>query len=89
VSELALIKRIHAELRDTDFASALSLCAEHERRWPHGMFELEREGARAIASCGVSSNDAARRASHFLTAYPHAPVALRVRSACEKQLPKR
>lgn len=87
-SEFALVKRIHAELRETDFSSVLSLCAEHERRWPHGMFELEREGARAIASCGVRSNDAERRANQFLTAYPHAPVAVRVKSACEKQLSK-
>jgi hypothetical protein len=81
-SELALLKRMHEALRASDFATALSLCAEHERRWPHGTFELEREGVHAIASCGANSEDAARRASEFLQAHPHAALAMRVRSFC-------
>jgi hypothetical protein len=87
--ELMLVTRMHAALRQGDFSAALALCAEHERRWPHGVFELEREGVRAIASCGANTNDAASRAKRFLSAHPHTPVAMRVSSACAAQLPKR
>jgi hypothetical protein len=88
-TELAMMKRLHTALRDADFSTALALCAEHARRWPHGVFELEREGVRAIASCGGNSDDAALRAKRFLTAHPHSPVAMRVSAACATQLMKR
>jgi hypothetical protein len=88
-TELAMMKRIQGALRDADFSTVLALCAEHARRWPHGVFELEREGVRAIASCGGNSDDAALRAKRFLTAHPHAPVAMRVSAACAVQLMKR
>lgn len=87
-SELAFLKQMQAKLRESDYATVLTLCAEHERRWPHGVFALEREGVRAIASCGASSNDAKRLASQFLTTHPRAAVAMRVRAACAAQLPK-
>jgi hypothetical protein len=85
-SELALLKRMQAALREADFSKALALCAEHARRWPRGIFELEREGVRAIASCGANSDDAAQRAKRFLTAHPHASVAMRVSTACAAPL---
>jgi hypothetical protein len=87
-TELALLKRMHAELREANFSTVLSLCAEHERRWPHGELELEREGVRAIASCGANVGEAQRLASQYLKGHPHAPLAMRVRSACTSQLPK-
>jgi hypothetical protein len=88
-TELAMMKRIQGALREADFSTVLALCAEHARRWPHGVFELEREGVRAIASCGGNSDDAALRAKRFLTAHPRAPVAMRVSAACAAQLMKR
>jgi hypothetical protein len=88
-TELAVLKRMQSALRTRDFTTALSLCAEHERRWPHGRFELEREGVRAIASCGVSSNDALSLAKRFLATHPHSSLALRVSSACERRLQPR
>jgi hypothetical protein len=88
-TELAMMKRIQHALRDADFSTVLTLCAEHARRWPHGVFELEREGVRAIAACGGNSDDAALRANRFLKAHPHAPVAMRVSTACAAQLIKR
>ncbi len=84
-----MMKRIQGALRDADFSKALALCAEHARRWPDGVFEHEREGVRAIASCGMRSDDAALRAQRFLTMHPDAPVALRVSAACARQLTKR
>jgi len=88
-TELAMMKRMHGALRDADFSTALALSAEHARRWPRGVFELEREGVRAIASCGIDTDDAALRAKRFLAAHPHAPVAMRVNAACASQLAKR
>jgi hypothetical protein len=77
---------MQAALRSGDFMTVLALCAEHERRWPHGRFELEREGVHAIASCGVGSDDALSLAKRFLAGHPHSSLALRVSSACERQL---
>jgi hypothetical protein len=88
-AELAVVARMHAALGRTDYPTALTLAAEHERRWPHGMFEVEREGVRAIAACGARASDAAARAARFLANNPHAPVAMRVRSACSAQLSAR
>ena len=83
------MKRIQAALREADYSTVLTLCAEHARRWPHGVFELEREGVRAIASCDRDSDDATLRAKRFLKAHPHAPVAMRVSAACAAQLKER
>jgi hypothetical protein len=85
-AELALVKRIHLALRNGKPAEALALCAEHERRWPHGTFSQEREGVRAIVSCESRSSDAAPRAGAFLAKYPRATLAPRVTAACASQL---
>jgi hypothetical protein len=82
------MKRMQGALRSGSYSTVLALCAEHARRWPHGVFEVEREGARAIASCGEGSGDAASRANTFLSAHPNVPVAMRVNAACAVQLKK-
>jgi hypothetical protein len=84
-TELAVLKRMQAALHAADFTKALALCADHERRWPHGRFELEREGVRVIAACGASSHDALPMAKAFLAKHPRAAIALRVSSACAVQ----
>ncbi|MET0389041.1 MAG: hypothetical protein ABW321_23910 [Polyangiales bacterium] len=85
-SELDTLKRMQAALRAADYTAALALCAEHERRWPHGKFELERQGVQAIAACGATSGDALSLAKHFLADHPRASLAMRVSSACRSQL---
>jgi hypothetical protein len=85
-AELTLVARMHTALRKSDSSLALALSAEHERRWPHGVFEVEREAVRAIASCLARAGDAAPRAESFLTEHPRAPLAMRVRAACATQL---
>jgi hypothetical protein len=85
-AELELVERIYAALRHGKPSSALALCAEHERRWPHGAFAQEREGVRAIASCDMHSSQALLRARTFLASYPRAPLAPRVATACASQL---
>jgi hypothetical protein len=84
--ELMLVERIQAAMRRAKPASALVLCAEHEQRWPHGVFAEEREGVRAIASCDTRANDAESRARAFLIQHARTALAPRVAAACEKQL---
>jgi hypothetical protein len=85
-TELTLVERIHLAMRNGNPGGALALCAEHERRWPHGTFAQEREGVRAIASCEIRSNGAGPRARAFLAKYPGATLAPRVAAACTAQL---
>lgn len=85
-AEVALVTRIQRALRNGELSAALALCAEHERRWPHGTFTQEREGVRAIASCQSQSSQARQRARAFLTKYPRATLAPRVNAACATQL---
>jgi hypothetical protein len=86
-AELFFLRRIQAALRAAEPREVLSLCAEHERRWPLGTFVQEREGLRAIASCQSNARDAGARASAFFVAYPRGPLAPRVRAACASRLP--
>jgi hypothetical protein len=81
-AELAFVARINAAVRESTPQTVLALCAEHERRWPHGIFEQEREGTRAIASCSSKSPGAGARARAFLANYPRAAIAARVREEC-------
>lgn len=81
-AELDFMQRISAALRKSSPQTVLALCAEHERRWPHGVFEPEREGARAIASCSAKESSAGTRARAFLAKYPRTATAARVRAQC-------
>jgi hypothetical protein len=81
-AELEFMERINAALRKSSPQTVLALCAEHERRWPHGVFEPEREGARAIASCSANEPNAGTRAHAFLAKYPRTATAARVRAQC-------
>jgi hypothetical protein len=85
-AELELVARINAAVRASAPSAVLALCAEHEHRWPHGMFEPEREGARAIASCSSRLEGAGDRARAFLTRYPRTAIAARVREECSAWL---
>ena len=81
-AELEFVARINAAVRASAPQAVLALCAEHERRWPHGIFEQEREGTRAIASCNARSTGAGARAREFLASHPRAAIAARVREEC-------
>jgi hypothetical protein len=85
-AELEFVARINAAVRESTPQTVLALCAAHERRWPHGMFAQEREGARAIASCNAKLPGADARARAFLASYPRTPIAARVREECARLL---
>ena len=84
-SELAFITRIHAALRDGQPRMALTLCTEHQQRWPSGSFVQEREGLRAIAACAAGAAGADALARGFVVKYPRGPLTARVRDACGAQ----
>jgi hypothetical protein len=85
-AELAFMARINAALLAAKPQTVLTLCAEHERRWPRGIFVQERDGLRAIAACSSRADGAAALARTYLTDYPRVPLALRVRDKCAPQL---
>lgn len=84
--ELAFVTRIHVAMMKSQLRSVITLCAEHERRWPHGTFVQEREALRTIARCGAHVSGAGRGALAFFADYPDSPLAARVRETCSAQL---
>lgn len=85
-AELAFVQRIRSALTEADPERVLSLCDEHQRRWPHGTFAQEREGLQTIATCQTQAQNAASIARAFFASYPHSPMGPRVRIACASQL---
>jgi hypothetical protein len=71
-------------LRAGNPGQALSLAAEHARRFPRGALSEEREGARAVARCQLAK-PGARPA--ILRAFSHgfdqSPYMARVKAACQ------
>lgn len=81
--EVAWVGRAESALKQGAPAAALRSLAEHARRYPHGELEEERLGLRAVALCSLAETAAAAVTAHnFLTRYPRALMAPRVRAAC-------
>jgi hypothetical protein len=57
--------------------------AEHQQRFPAGVFTVERRALLTLAGCAEQSADAPRAAADFARAYPTSPFIDRIRSACE------
>jgi hypothetical protein len=57
--------------------------AEHQQRYPAGVFTVERRALLTLAACAEQSPDAPRAAADFARAYPTSPFIDRIRSACE------
>lgn len=82
-AEAALLESAERSLRDHDGARALALLDEHARRFPDGIFLVEAQAARAIATC--ETGDRARGGelvADFARRWPSAPVLARVLAAC-------
>jgi hypothetical protein len=89
-AETALVAEMQAALRDGDVHRALMLVDEHARRFPHGVWAPEREGARTLALCtGANRSNAAGIGQAFLASHPRSPLAGRVRAACGLHLDDR
>jgi hypothetical protein len=86
--ELDLIDGALARLRDQNGAAALSLLAQHDELYPRGKFATERKGLRVLALCAVGRVREGRQAqAAFLEQARGAPIAARVRRACEPEKP--
>ncbi len=82
-AEAALLESAERSLRDHDGARALALLDEHARRFPDGVFLVEAEAARAIATCETGDREhGSQLAAAFARRWPNAPVLARVLAAC-------
>jgi type IV secretory pathway VirB10-like protein len=77
--ELALLQRARAAVARRDFASALEALLDHQRRFPKGKFQEEREAMRVKALAGLGRNDEARRAAQrFRDRFPDSVLSPRI-----------
>ncbi len=81
--ENRLLAKARKALLDERPERALTLLADHARRFADGVLAEERKALRAVALCDAGrSEDGAAAARAFLRAHPKAALAQRVRSAC-------
>jgi hypothetical protein len=81
--EVQLLGSANELIRAQRFDAAMRVLASHTRRFPHGALREEREALRALALCGLGSDERAQRAvRRFLDSSPHSVVAERVRTSC-------
>jgi hypothetical protein len=81
--EAALLESAERALRDHDGPRVLALLDEHSRRFPDGIFLVEAEAARAIATCDMGDRERGNDlAAELARRWPNAPVLPRVLAAC-------
>lgn len=77
--ELGLLQRARAAVASGAFSSALDAIAEHQRRFPRGRLQEEREALRVKALVGLGRNDEARRAAErFRERFPRSVLLPRI-----------
>ncbi|OJY19966.1 MAG: hypothetical protein BGO98_01600 [Myxococcales bacterium 68-20] len=81
-AELLLMTQAQRSLERSDPNGALATLAHHGRNHPHGVFAVEREGLRAIASCEAKRAEGRSLAERFVSHNPKSPLVTRVRAAC-------
>jgi hypothetical protein len=83
--ELRLITAAKKELERRQPHLAKAWLAEHARRFPSGVFAVERDALEALASCAVHRDPALARA--FANLHPRSPLLDRLRRACGTEVP--
>jgi hypothetical protein len=87
-AEAALLESAEKSLRDHDGARALAVLDEYARRFPDGVFLLEAEAARAIATCKTGNSERGKQlAAEFERRWPSTPVLARVLAECQPPRP--
>jgi hypothetical protein len=77
--ELALLQRAHAAYTRHDFSGALTLVAEHARRFPRGHLAEQREALRVRSLAGSGrTQEAHRAAAAFAIRFPRSVLLPRV-----------
>ena len=73
--ELRLLERVRVAIGQENYAAALSLIVEHERRFKNGELVEEREALRVSALSGLGRREEARRAAAtFEARFPLSPL---------------
>jgi hypothetical protein len=81
-AELELLQRAHAAYTRRDFSVALTLVAEHARRFPNGHLAEQREALRVRSLAGAGRADEAHRAAAaFAAQFPRSVLLPRVDGA--------
>jgi hypothetical protein len=81
--EVRLVADARGALESGDGARALSLLAEHDRRFAAGVLSPEAEALRVEALCRVGRTDEAQvQAARFTDRHPGSPLARRFAAAC-------
>jgi hypothetical protein len=83
--EAAHVRRIRELLDAGDAAAALRACDDGDRELGRGVFALEREGLRVLASLALERPSARATATAYLDAHPRAPLARRIRDALGRE----
>jgi hypothetical protein len=87
-AELELLQRAHAAYTRRDFAVALTLAAEHARRYPQGPLAEQREALRVRSLAASGQAEEARRASAiFAIQFPRSVLLPRVSGEAESGRP--
>jgi hypothetical protein len=87
-AELDLLQRAHGAYTRHDFSSALTLIAEHARRFPNGHLAEQREGLRVRSLRGAGRIDEAHRAAAaFAARFPRSVLLSRAAGGSESSEP--
>jgi hypothetical protein len=80
--ELALLERARAAVASREFSTALGAIAEHQRRFPAGRLQEEREALRIRTLVALGRKDEARRvAERFRSRFPRSVLLARIEAA--------
>jgi hypothetical protein len=87
-AELELLQRAHGAYTRHDFSVALTLVAEHARRFPSGHLAEQREALRVRSLAGAGRGDEARRAAAgFALRFPRSVLLPQVAGGAESLQP--
>ena len=83
--ELGLLQRARAAVASGRFSAALRAIAEHQRRFPAGHLQEEREALRVKALAGLGKTDEAHRAAEkFRSRFPDSVLSPRIEGAIQE-----
>jgi hypothetical protein len=87
-AELDLVQRAHAAYTGHEFSVALTLIAEHARRFPRGNLAEQREALRVRSLLGAGrAEEAHRAAASFAVRFPRSVLLTRVAGGWESPQP--
>jgi TolA-binding protein len=83
--ELGILQRARAAVASAQFSTALGAIAEHQRRFPNGILQEEREALRVKALAGLGKTEEAQKAARrFSEKFPNSVLAPRLEEATQR-----